>query len=130
MPETKSEVNPPKGSNFVSVATFLPVRRWVDVIPFLRTSSRISEQLKKSEVVRFGLKTNLPRKRFWTLSVWPDRDSMRRFVAAEPHATATRKFAKWGGQGAAFVEWTNNDGSIDWMDAMRRLKTPTRYYNA
>lgn len=130
MPETKSEVNPPTGSDFVSVATFLPVQRWADVIPFLRMSSRVSQQLMRSDVIRFGLKTDILHKRFWTLSVWPDRESMRRFVAAEPHATAERKFGKWAGQGAAFVEWKNNDGAIDWAVARESLKTPSFYYKA
>jgi Domain of unknown function (DUF3291) len=128
MPERTSEVNPSTGGDFVSVATFLPVRRWVDVIPFLRMSSKVTGQLMKSDVIRFGLKTDLLHKRFWTLSVWADRESMRRFVAAEPHATAARKFAKWAGQGAAFAEWKNNDGSINWDDAMERLEKPTFYF--
>ncbi|HEV2390183.1 MAG TPA: hypothetical protein VGS04_05605 [Nitrososphaerales archaeon] len=130
MPETRSEVNPPTGSDFVSVATFLPVRRWIDVVPFLRMSSKVTGQLQASDVIRFGLKTDLPRKRFWTLSVWADRESMRRFVTAEPHATAQRKFGKWAGRGAAFVEWKNTDGAIDWAEAKDRLKTPSFYYKA
>src|SRR2546422_1433605 len=97
MPARTSEVNPPTGKEFVLIATRLPVRRWVDVIPFLRMSSRISGQLKKSDVVRFGVKTDLLHKRFWTISVWSDRVAMRRFVAAEPHATAVKKFAEWAG---------------------------------
>jgi len=128
VPETTSEVNPPTGPDFVSVATFLPVRRWADVVPFLRMSSKVSEQLKRSEAVRFGLKTDLLHKRFWTVSVWEDMESMRRFASAEPHATAVRKFAIWAGKGAAFVEWKNEDGSIDWDDGMKRLDKPTFYF--
>jgi hypothetical protein len=128
MPARTSEVNPPAGKELVSIATFLPVRRWIDVIPFLRMSSKVSGQLMKSDVVRFGVKTDLLRKRFWTVSVWSDRVAMRRFVAAEPHATAVKKFAKWAGPGAAFAEWTDEDGSIDWGVAKEKMKKPSFYY--
>jgi len=37
-------------------------------------------------------------------------------------------FAHWAGKGAAFVEWTNADGKVDWDEADRRLKDPTFYY--
>jgi hypothetical protein len=128
MPARTSEVNPPTGKEFLSLATFLPVRRWLDVIPFLRMSSRVSAHLMKSEAIRFGVKTDLLHKRFWTLSVWSDRVAMRRFVAAEPHATAVKRFAKWAGQGAAFVEWTGGDGSINWDMAKEKMKEPSFYY--
>jgi hypothetical protein len=128
MPARTSEVNPPAGKELVSIATFLPVRRWVDVIPFLRMSSKVSRQLVKSDVVRFGVKTDLLRKRFWTVSVWSDRAAMRRFVAAEPHATAVKKFVKWAGSEAAFAEWKSEDGSVDWDLAKEKMKTPSFYY--
>jgi len=128
MPERIVEVNPPSGGEFVSVFTLLPVRRWTDVIPFFRMSTKVTRQLIKTEVVRFGMKTDLLHKRLMTLSVWSDSDAMRRFATAEPHATAVRKFAIWAGKGAAFVEWKNEDGSIDWDDGMKRLDKPTFYF--
>ena len=128
MPARTSEVNPSTGREFVSIATFLPVRRWVDVIPFLRMSSKVSGQLMKSDVIRFGVKTDLLHRRFWTLSVWSDRAAMRLFVAVEPHATAVRKFAKWAGRGAAFAEWEDEDGSINWDVAKEKMNKPRFYY--
>jgi len=128
MPARTYEVNPPAGSEFVCVATFLPVKRWAYVMDFLRMSSRVSDQLQKTEVIRFGVKTDLLRRQFWTLSVWSDRVAMRRFVAAEPHSTAVKKFAEWAGAGAAFAEWKSGDGSIDWDLAKEKMKTPSFYY--
>ncbi len=76
---------------YLCVAKFLPVRGWMNVIPFLQMSSRIQEQLGRSEgVVRYGVRTDIPRKRFWTLSVWTDEKLMRAFVETEPHLTAIR----------------------------------------
>jgi hypothetical protein len=49
-------------------------------------------------------------------------------VASEPHPTAVKKFAEWAGEGAAFVDWNNADGRVDWEEAARRLKNPAFYY--
>jgi hypothetical protein len=123
------EVSPPEGKEFTSIATFLPVKRWRDVIAFVRMSGRVEQQLRKTEgVVRYGLKTDLPHKRFWTYSVWKNPQNIRLFVAAEPHATAVKKFTEWAGEGAAFVSWNNSDGKIDWQEASHRLENPTFYY--
>jgi len=66
------EVSSADISEFTSVATYLPVKRWRD-IHFLLMSYRVEQQLRRTEgVVRYGLRTNLPRKRFWTYSVWKD----------------------------------------------------------
>lgn len=117
------------GNQFVSAATFLPVKRWRNIISFLRTSSKIESQLKKSDgLVRYGVKTDLPHKRFWTYSVWTSRETMHRFVKTEPHATAVGKFAEWAGEGAAFVQWDNSEGTVDWNQANERLENPTFYY--
>jgi hypothetical protein len=89
----------------------------------------VERQLRESEgLVRYGLRTDLPHKRFWTYSVWNSRQGIGPFVAAQPHATAVEMFAHWAGKGAAFVEWTNADGKVDWDEADRRLKDPTFYY--
>jgi hypothetical protein len=53
---------------------------------------------------------------------------MRRFVMAEPHTTAMKKFEEWAGDGSAFVEWTSPSSSIDWTEAMKRLENPSFYY--
>lgn len=115
---------------FLCFATYLPVRRWRSVIPFLRMSSRVQRQLKKTQgLVRCGLRADFLRKRFWTFSVWANADSVNDFVAAEPHATAVEKFEAWAEPGAAFVEWTSDHGSIDWDEADRRLQHPDMSFN-
>lgn len=118
-----------EGDKFLCIATFLPLRRWRDVVPFIRLSMKIESQIKQTPgLVRYGLKTNLPRKHFWTLSVWNDRMAVRDFVEAEPHQTAVRLFEQWAGPGAAFVEWESSQPAFTWADALERLKNPTFYY--
>ncbi|HKA54320.1 MAG TPA: hypothetical protein VKJ47_11725 [Candidatus Binatia bacterium] len=114
---------------FLCVATFLPVQRWRDVLPFLRMTSQVERQLAEAEgLVRYGLRADLLHKRFWTFTVWQGRDAANAFVAAEPHATAVRRFREWAGTGAAFVEWRSAEGSINWDEALRRLQHPTFSY--
>ncbi|MGH9401764.1 MAG: hypothetical protein ACRD2P_06625 [Terriglobia bacterium] len=118
------------GEKFLCVATFLPVRRWRYIAPFLWLSFRIETHLKQSPgLVRYGLKTDIPRKHFWTLSMWNDRMDVEGFVASEPHRTAVKHFEKWAGPGAAFVEWESSRSEPFWAEALERLKSPTFYYH-
>jgi hypothetical protein len=123
------EVSPLDGQKFTSIATYLPVKKWRYVIPFFRMSGKVEQQLRRTDgVVRYGLKTDFRHKRFWTYSVWKNRQAVGPFVTGEPHATAVKKFAEWAGEGAAFVQWENTYGKVDWEDASRRLRNPTFYY--
>jgi hypothetical protein len=114
-----------QGQPFVVVATYLPLRRYRDVISFVRLSGMVEAQLRASRgAIRYALKTDLPRKRFWTLSVWSSDESMSSFSRSEPHRTAMKKFYDWGTEKAAIVEWTSNDGKIDWGEAEEKLQRP------
>ena len=96
---------------------------------FQRLSSRVLKQIKESEgAVNYAVKGNLLKKRFWTLSIWRDNDSLRHFIMEEPHATAVRKFTEWAGEGSAFVEQNSHNDSIDWPEALKKLENPTYYY--
>ncbi|HEX5481015.1 MAG TPA: hypothetical protein VFZ08_00145 [Terriglobia bacterium] len=130
--EKWADVNPRNDSgDLLCIATFLPLKSWRDLIPFFRMSLRIERQLKRSPaLVRYSLRTDLPHKRFWTLSLWNERGGVNTFVSAEPHATAVRRFEKWAGPGAAFVEWTVADKAPGWPEALEKLQTPTFYYQA
>ena len=122
---------PENSREFLCIATFLPVLRWRYVVPFLRLSVQIENQLRKSPgIVRYGLKTNVPQKHFWTLSVWDSRASVNAFVAAQPHATAVGQFERWAGEGAAFVEWEASSSDFAWAEVFDKLKNPTFYYQA
>jgi hypothetical protein len=121
--------DPKKQEEFICVATFLPLKAWKYMIPFQLMTSKVLKQVKQTKgVMNYAVKADFPKKHFWTLSTWKDQDSLRRFVMAEPHATAIKRFSKWAGEGSAFVEWTSSSDSIDWKEALERLKNPTFYY--
>lgn len=79
-------------------------------------------------LARYRVRADLPHKRVWTLTVWQKKTFVNGFINAEPHSDAVRKFRDWAGKGAAFVERTSVNGSIDWGSAMQKLQTPTFYY--
>ncbi len=111
------------------VATFLPVRHWWHVIPFLRMASRVQKQAGASQgVVKYGVRAAFRRKHFWTYSIWIDRASIEGFVRGEPHASAIKRFRDWAGDAAAFAAWTSNEDTLKWNEALKRLENPTFYY--
>ncbi len=116
-------------SEFLCIATFLPIRSWRSMIPFIRMTGRVQNQLKHTRgLARYGLKADPLRKHFWTFTVWKNKEFMNNFLPTQPHAEAVRRFNDWAGEGAAFVEWNSNNGSIDWETAMQKLQNPTFYY--
>ena len=129
MVEKVVEVNGAARDEYFCVATFLPLRRWFDVIPFLLLTRRIERQLKRADgLLRYGLRTDFAKKSFWTISVWLNEGYMRGFVMGEPHSEAVRRFRSWSAPGAAFVEYRSKTGKVDWREAEALLKTPTFRY--
>jgi hypothetical protein len=92
-------------------------------------SNQVEKQLKKSPgIVAYSLAVDLPRRHFWTYSVWSDPDAVPAFTKALPHATAVEKFKDWAGEGAAFVRWQTRSLNLDWAEAFRRLEEPSFFY--
>lgn len=114
---------PESGREYLCHATFFPVRRWRDIIPFLRMSSRVQAQLRPCPgLIRYALRAELLRKRFWTFSVWEDEESVQAFLHAEPHAEAMRRMKEWvAPDGAVFTGWTSRGGAIDWTAIRDRV---------
>ncbi len=129
MMKNGTDVKQTEQREFICVATFLPIKSWKHIIPFMMLSSKVLKQIKNSKgIVNHDVKANFAKKFFWTLSIWNDKESVRLFVPAEPHATAIKKFTQWAGDGSAFVEWTSNSKEINWPEAFARLQNPTFYY--
>ena len=118
-----------ESKEFLCIATFLPVRSWRYVIPFFRLTGRVQKQLEHTKgLARYGLRMEPLSKKFWTFTVWKGKEFMESFVPAQPHNEAVTEFKEWAGEGAAFVEWTDTNGSIDWETGMEKLRNPTFYY--
>ncbi|MPZ15820.1 MAG: DUF3291 domain-containing protein [Chloroflexi bacterium] len=114
---------------FFASATYIPVRSWSAVVPFMRLARRVEEQARRSDgIVGYSLRADVLKRRFWTLSLWSSKASARAFVGEEPHATAVVRFRDWAGSGAAFAEWDAPGPELEWHEADKRLQQPTFYY--
>ncbi len=120
---------PQDQTQYLHIATVLPVRRWRDVPAFLRMATRVNEQLSQTAGnVKYGVKARFLRKHFYTYTIWTNRAAVNAFVRTEPHAEAVRRMAVWAGTGAAFVEWEAQAQTLNWPEALERLKKPTFSY--
>jgi quinol monooxygenase YgiN len=125
----RTDIYSEKQTDYTCVATFLPLKSWKYMLSFQRLSSKVLKQIKEDEgAANYAVRANLLKKHFWTLSIWKDQNSLRRFIMTEPHATAVKKFTEWAGEGSAFVEWSSPENTIDWPEALRKLQNPTYYY--
>jgi heme-degrading monooxygenase HmoA len=112
---------PPPGP-VVAAATYLPLSRWRYLFAFNRMASRVAAQLESTPgVVWFSIQAEFGRRTFWTLSVWKDRESIHRFLPAEPHASAMRRFSVWGAPEARFADWDSPSVWVTWPEAYRHL---------
>lgn len=84
---------------YVAMASRLPLKHYRSVPGFLRDTLAIRRQLAvTSGLVGYGLNAELARKRFWTFSIWEDRESLNAFAAADPHRRIIRRLAPLMGQ--------------------------------
>ena len=84
---------------YVAMASRLPLKHYRSIPGFLRDTLAIRGQLAgTSGLVGYALNAELARKRFWTFSIWEDRDSLNAFAAADPHRRIIRRLAPLMGQ--------------------------------
>ena len=126
--ELKEEVNgAAPGAEVLCAATRLTLKSYRFIPSFMRLSMQIVSQLKQSDgLIRYDIKTDIPRKTFRTFSVWMSLEQMRNFVMSEPHRTAVARIGDWRDtNGIATVEWTEqSDKTLDWREIDDRLKDP------
>jgi heme-degrading monooxygenase HmoA len=91
---------------------------------FLRAAMAIRQQVLGTEgAVGVALNTALPRRTFFTLSAWRDRDALDAFVRSEPHASSMRRYRPAMAD-ARFVFWNTSADKLppSWAEAQQRLR--------
>ncbi|WP_347303870.1 DUF3291 domain-containing protein [Croceibacterium sp. TMG7-5b_MA50] len=59
---------------------------------------------------------------FWTMTLWHDQASMKRYMTSGAHLKAMPKLLGWCDE-ASVVHWTQADGiAPDWREADRRMR--------
>jgi len=120
----KSFAPPEYDREYSALLTYLPLKRWRAIPKFMRYTSQIQRQLADSEgLIGYALDAKVLSRDFWTLSVWEDEASLRRFVQQNPHEKVMMDLLPHMGQ-TAFVPFKVDASSIppDWEDTKRRMQ--------
>ena len=113
------------GREVFCAATALRLKHYRDIFPFIKLNYRIAARLNETPgLIRYALAARFFTRRFRTLTVWRDRESMMPFLGGEEHLEAVDRFDAWVERGA-FAEWSSDDGRPSWDEAARRLEEPT-----
>jgi heme-degrading monooxygenase HmoA len=105
------------------MCTRLPLHRYRSIPGFLLETQRVRRQLKTTEgLVGYSLKTDLPRRRFFTMSAWADEASLHRFTATEPHRSVMRRLRdRMGETGFKQLSAPGTVVPPTWHDALAAL---------
>ena len=115
----------PEGDGeYRAMLSYLPLNKWRALPKFMRYTYQIRRQLADSEgLIGYSLDANVPGREFWTLSVWQDEESLRRFVQRTPHSRVMMDLLSDMGQ-TEFFHWDVDGSSIppNWEEAKRRMR--------
>ncbi|EZQ10187.1 MULTISPECIES: hypothetical protein [Acidianus] len=124
---SNKDINVENGK-YIVIATYLNLRGTWNIIPFLILVKRVESQLRVSKgIIRYSLGADILHRRFWTISVWTNKEDISLFLKTPSHKMAIYKFYKWGGE-VKVTQWISPAGTIDWKDALSRLENPDKHY--
>jgi len=119
----KTFASPKDDREYLALLSFLPLKRYRTIPKLARFAIETMRQLATSHgLIGYSLIAELTRKRFWTVSVWEDRQSLMDFVEQIPHSRIMQDLAPHMDK-TAFVEWTVRapEIPIPWPVARQRL---------
>jgi hypothetical protein len=123
LPWTTGPYQPADDTTLHVLTSMLPLRRYGDIVRFLRWTRKIRNQLVSADgCAGYSLDARLLRKTFCTLSAWSDAEAMNQFVRSGQHAAMLADMAGRLGE-ATFVESSTKSTALplDWAAAKRRL---------
>jgi quinol monooxygenase YgiN len=116
--------DPDPDRDYVVMASRLPLRRFRNIMAFLRATRAIHKQLAAAEgVVGYTLDAKPLRKTFWTLSAWESDEALERFSHADPHRSRIVDIRPHM-LPTTFVRWSLRGRELPpkWTDARRRVE--------
>ena len=123
LPWTTGPFQPDDNKTLHVLASMLPLRRYGDIVRFLRWTGKIRKQLITADgCAGYSLDARLLRKTFYTLSACSDAEAMNQFVRSWQHAAMLADMAGRLGQ-ATFVESSAKSSALplDWASAKQRI---------
>ncbi|MGD1212080.1 MAG: DUF3291 domain-containing protein [Candidatus Acidiferrales bacterium] len=120
----KSFAAPRDDKEYVALLSFLPLKRYRTIPRFVRLTLETQKQLSKAKgLIGYSLLAELLSKRFWTLSVWEDQQSLMDFVREIPHSEIMQALAPHMDK-TQFAQWkvSASDIPLKWSDARKRMR--------
>lgn len=118
---TRADMQP--GSEYLVMASHLPLKRLTSTVGFFRAVSAIRKQLAVADgLVGYTLRAKPLARDYWTLSVWRDETALRAFMRTPPHVGVMTSLSPVMGP-TKFIRWaiTTADGRPSLTDALQRL---------
>ena len=118
---SRSEMEP--GSEYVVMASHLPLRTFSASVRFFRAVNAVRGQLAHTDgLVGYTLRAKPLGRDYWTLSVWKDRAALNEFMRTSPHVGIMSSL-KPSMQPTKFIYWsiTGADGRPNFTEALNRL---------
>jgi hypothetical protein len=119
----KTLAAPDTNREYLALLSFLPLKHYRMIPKFLWLTFETQRQLRESKgLIGYSLHAQPLRRRFWTLSVWEDQQSLMNFVRQAPHGRIMQVLAPQMGK-MQFVQWsvTLKDIPPGWNEAKTRM---------
>jgi hypothetical protein len=119
----KSFATPENGREYLALLSYLPLNKWSAMPKFTRYTLQIRRQLADSEgLIGYSMDANVPSRKFWTLSVWEDEESLMKFVGRNPHGRVMTALIPHMGQ-TKFMQWrvSGSDTPLYWEEARNHM---------
>jgi len=114
---------PVAGNRYLALISYLPLKHFRAVPKFFQCTFEIQRQLRTSPgLIGYSLEAQPVARKFWTLSVWRDQQSLMDFVGRVPHSRIMQELAPHLGK-SRFVRWTveSQEIPLDWNSAKARI---------
>ncbi len=118
-------ITAPNGvSEYVALLSYLPLKHYRSIPLFFWFTFQTQRQLNRAKgLIGYSLYAQPLQRRFWTLSVWEDQQSLMHFVHQPPHGKIMKSLTRHMGQ-TQFVQWKvkGSDIPLNWDAAKRRMR--------
>jgi|SRR5882672_1034436 len=115
-----------EGKEYLALISYLPLRHFRATPKFFSYTMQTRHQLRTAKgLIGYALDAKLFARKFWTLSVWEDQQSLREFVEQIPHSEVMQRLAPHLGK-SQFAQWkvTAAEIPLGWAAAKARLNQP------
>ncbi len=115
--------SPEPNSDFVALLSYLPLKSYWRVFPFVFDTAQVVKQLASAQgLLGYSLLARPLSKRFWTLSAWENEKALAAFVQHPPHRNIMTALAQHMDK-TQFVRWPVKGSQLplQWDDALRRF---------